>query len=153
MSILATIALVGQAVGQAAVLPATDTITFEMIVGNSLSGWELASDGRGSFFDKDRVTGKPDPTKAQSFAGPADNFAFASSQLAAYRALASAGAGCAPARDEIFGFRLRWVEKGKPFTATFTDSCGGIPDNFDLVIAPVGKRLDVLLPPPSAPPR
>lgn len=126
-----------------------DSFTFEILTGPSSAGWSVDANGAGTFFDRDLQTGTADPALQQPFSGPAENYAYALKQTAKYRALARPGDGCPVARSDVFGFRLSWVEAGARFTATFTDSCGGIPVGLDQDLRPVGERIDALLQDPD----
>jgi len=139
MTIISALLLAAQALA----LPQDqDIIAVEVITGSDSSGWTIATDGHSSFFDYNRETGAADPAMQQRFVGEAADFAFARSQLARYRPLAQDGDGCPIARTDVFGFRLTWVEHGARHTATFTDSCGGIPSDLNAALRPIGQRVD-----------
>lgn len=127
-----------------------DSIRFELVTRATQStGWEIAVDEMGKTFDRDLRTGAADPSKGAAFTAARGTFDFVRNRLARYRKLARDGAGCPIGTGDVISYRLTWTEHGLIHTATFADSCGGVPSDLFNVLAPVGQRIDRALPPPQ----
>lgn len=149
------------AAGPTANNPLADRITFELVIsGVRSSGWEIRGDESGDMFDLRLVDGQlpegPEAPPAEEgrhsrrdpFTASAGTFSFSRQQLEKYRQHALPGTGCAIRKLDVIAFRLTWIEQGARATATYADSCGGVPTDLIETIAPIGQRIDRALPPP-----
>lgn len=126
---------------------ARDSITWEMMVGrdSERAGWIFRDDETGAFVQS--VFHGREVAEEQGFTANAGTFLDVRARLAEYRALASAGEGCPVADSDVLAFRLTWRERGLRHTATFSDSCGGVPSGFLETMRPINQRFDRLLSP------
>lgn len=126
--------------------PAPDSITVEIVTGGTDStGWTLRADGSGQSFRKAPGRGTSD------FVAGKGTYAFVAKKLAEYRRLAREGAGCPIAAGDALAYRFTWVEHGARRTATFSDSCGGTPQDIFAKLRPIGERIDRLIARPPGP--
>lgn len=125
---------------------AQDSFTMEIVVVGGLrsAGWTLRSDETGLAFDQNQ------PPMREAFAADAGAFADVRARMADYRAMATEGTGCVISSRDVLGFRLTWLEQGRSFTASFSDSCGGIPTDFFDRMRPIGERLNRFMQFPQA---
>lgn len=126
---------------------AQDSIAWEMMVGRDRerAGWIFRDDETGAFVQA--VFHGREVGEEQGFVASAGTFIDVRTRLAEYRALATAGEGCPVAESDVLAFRLIWLERGLRHTATFSDSCGGVPTGFLETMRPINQRFDRLLSP------
>lgn len=114
-----------------------DEVRFEMIVhGGKPSGFRIDATDQVELFDGHPLR-RPGPPEVRQIRG---SFARAAAQLAPYRA--RTGDSCAPTQADILFFRLTWLERGVLYTATFADSCGGIPTDLIDSVRPIAALLE-----------
>jgi ribosomal protein S28E/S33 len=126
-----------------AVVP--DSIAWEMMVGRDRerAGWIFRNDETGAFV-RSVVHGR-EVAEELGFTASTGTFVDVQARLAEYRALARAGEGCPVGESDFLAFRLVWRERGLRHTATFSDSCGGVPVGFLETMRPINQRFDRLL--------
>lgn len=128
--------LVGEAT--LATLPPPDELAFEILVGSgSAVGFRVDATERVEQFDNNPHRAQ---TEAEVSRGKDGTFAKARDQFARYRALADEP--CTPTTTDVIAFRLTWRESGTSHTATFADSCKGIPDDLVATMRPVVEMIE-----------
>ncbi|MCT2558831.1 hypothetical protein N0B51_07540 [Tsuneonella sp. YG55] len=122
----------------AAAVPPPDEVMFEILVGlGPASGFRIDATERVELFDNDPHRGATAPEVSQAEAG---TFAKAREQLARFRGLA--GEPCVPGSTDVLSFRLSWREQGTIHSATFADSCKGIPVGLLDALRPIGQMIE-----------
>lgn len=123
-----------------------DSITMEVINhGAAAGGWTLRADDSGQSF---RAGPGGD---AGSFVAAHGTFAFVEKRLAAYRKLSRDGTGCPVGASDMLVYRFTWISHGARRTATFSDSCGGTPEDIFVTMRPIDERLDRAIARPPGP--
>ena len=134
--ILAALVLAAEAAAPDGTPP--DEVAFEILVGTgSVGGFRIDANERIEQFDRNPHSL---PTEPEVSTGSAGTYALAHRQFARYRSLA--GAPCAPLVSDVLAFRLSWREAGSIHTATFADSCGGIPTDLVEAMRPIGVVIE-----------